>query len=234
MSPHNLGYDSSSSESPEKLCKGCGYMKPPASFSQHLKTADGLRAKCKECIGQAYRDSKSIRDPDLLEPPAKRLKLEPATIPGEHLYIMSFSTDPDGLLTGLKVGRSGNIAKRAHDLDDSMPFHILVLATFLGKGHLEGHVHASLADCRNRNGRGREWFHAPLVDILQAVVRAMQVSPIVNGACGSQSSSGPPWCCSPLAGGEEEGSGHYSEASGELCEEEGGEAGVSSGSAGER
>ena len=170
----------------------------------------------------------------MLEPPAKRLKLEPATIPGEHLYIMSFSTDPEGLLSGLKVGRSGNIAKRAHDLDDSMPFHMLVLATFLGKGHLECYVHAALSDARNRNGRGREWFHAPLVDILQAVVHAMQVPPKVNGTRGSQSSSGAPWCYAPLAGGEEEVSGDYSEASGELCEEEGGEARVSSGSAGER
>ena len=180
-----------------------------------------------------YRDSKPIRDPDLLEPPAKRLKLE-STIPGEHLYIMSFSTDPEGLLSGLKVGRSGNIAKRAHDLDDSMPFHMLVLATFLGKGHLEKRVHALLADCRNGNGRGREWFHSPLVNILQAVVRAMQVSPIVNGACGSQPSSGSPWCCSSLAGGEEEGTEPYEEGGGDLCEGEGLEADLSGGSAGER
>ena len=212
-------------------------MQPLVSFSRHCSSPDGLRTKCRGCDNnyrKAYLESKSTRVPDLPEPPAKRLKLESTTVPGEHLYIMSFSTDPEGLLTGLKVGRSGNITKRAHDLDDSMPFHMLVLATFLGKGHLECHVHAALSDSRNRNGRGREWFHTPLVDILQAVVCAMQVSPIVNGACGSESSPGASRCCPSVACGEEEGSGHYSEASGELCEEEGGEAGVSSGSAGER
>ncbi len=105
MSPHNLDYDSASSGSSEKRCKGCGHLRPLTSFSISANMADGLRAKCKECIAsadKAYYQSRS-RDADVDEPSAKRPKLEP-TIPGEHLYIMAISTDPEGMLHGLKWG----------------------------------------------------------------------------------------------------------------------------------
>ena len=234
MSPHNLDYDSSSSDS-GKQCKGCARMLPLTAYSVDAYRTDRLRGKCKECCSQntqLWRASKTRATDE--EPAAKRPKLVP-TIPGEHLYVMAFSTDPDGLLSGLKVGRSGNIDRRAHELGNSMPFHVIVLATFPGQGHLEDVVHAMLAAYRNGSGRGREWFHAPLTEILQSVVYAMQARANVNGGAPGarepQPSSGSSWCCAPLVGSEEEGPCRYSEAGGDICEEEGGEAGVPSGSA---
>ncbi len=184
------------------------------------------------------------QEPDASDAPlAKRPRLESMipqqfepTVRGEHLYIMAFSTDPEGLLNGFKVGRSGNIAKRALELAASMPHHMLVVATFPGQGHLEEHVHDSLAGSRNLGGRGREWFRAPLYTIIIAVGCAMQAQVIVNGgAIGSaQQRPGSSWDSASLAGGEEEGIETYEEGGGDLCEGEGFEADLSGSSAGER
>jgi hypothetical protein len=112
------------------------------------------------------------------------LKSEP-TVPGADLYIMALSTDPTGTVHGLKVGRSGNVPQRAMQLSASMPFNILVLATFPGAGEAEDAVHTILAPSRNPEGRGREWFHTPLPNILHAVACALQSQPIVNGGSAS-------------------------------------------------
>ncbi len=242
MSPHNLGYDSSSSESSEKLCKGCGRMQPLVSFYVHPSTADGFRPKCKECIcrdRQASRVSK--RSPDSSDaPPVKRSKFFEPPPPTNDLYVMAMSHDPCGSVHGLKVGRSKNVTERALSLSAGLPFYMLVLATFRDCGELEEIVHDILGEHRNTDGRGREWFRVEFGTVLSAVYdagrapRPVCISTHVNGACGSESSPGASRCCPSVARGEEEGSGHYSEASGELCEEEGGEAGVSSGSTGER
>jgi hypothetical protein len=199
MSPHNLDYDSASSSGTEKPCKGCGCVRPMTAYSIDASRSDRLRAKCKECCALEHQAWRATKSRDAAEPAAKRPKLEP-TIPGEHLYVMALSTDPLGLLSGLKVGRSGNIGRRAHELGNSMPFHLLVLATFPGQGHLEDLVHSLLASDRNGSGRGREWFHAPLPEILQAVSQAMQAHAKVNGARAAEQHTGSPWNCPAVAG----------------------------------
>jgi hypothetical protein len=110
----------------------------------------------------------------------KRPRTEPC-----DLYIMALSFDPDGATHGLKVGRSGNIPQRSLNLSASLPFSMLVLATFPGAGDLEDIVHAVLAHTRNTNGRAREWFRSPLADVLHAVACAMQSRPKVNGGSAS-------------------------------------------------
>jgi hypothetical protein len=159
------------------------------------------------------------------------MKLEP-NIHGEHLYVMAVSTDPNGEQHGLKIGRSGNILRRAHELANSMPFEMLVLATFHCQGHLEDAVHAALALTRNNSGRGREWFHLPLHTILHAVGCAM--ASIINGSGATEQSIGASGSCPIVASSEEEGVGDYPEGGGCLCEEEGGEADLPSSSTGTR
>ncbi len=91
----------------------------------------------------------------------------------EHLYIMALSIDPTGALCGLKVGRSGDLQQRANTLGDTMPFTLVVLATFPGAGHVEKRVHTMLDYKRNTEGSGREWFNLPLSTIIQMVGVAM-------------------------------------------------------------
>ena len=169
-----------SSSEPEKECLGCGNKRSLTEFSQRL---GGLRPRCKQCCNEEQREryhkSRNEAEPvDDSEPNPKRLKQDP----GSDLYIMALSTDPTGTVHGLKVGRSGNIPQRAMNLSTSMPFNILVLATFPGAGEAEDNVHSLLAPSRNPAGRGREWFHTPLPNILHAVACALQSQPIsVNG-----------------------------------------------------
>ena len=150
-----------------------------ADYSKHC---GGLRSRCKQCLNEEergrYHKSRNEAEPvDDSEPNPKRLKQDP----GSDLYIMALSTDPAGTVNGLKVGRSGNIPQRVMNLSASMPFNILVLATFPGAGEAEDTVHSLLAPSRNPAGRGREWFHTPLPNILHAVACALQSQPIVNG-----------------------------------------------------
>ena len=51
------------------------------------------------------------------------------------LYVMSPSIDPDGLVYGLKVGRSGNVPQRAKNLCESMPFTMVLLTVIPGASH---------------------------------------------------------------------------------------------------
>jgi hypothetical protein len=178
--------DSTASSETEKECLGCGNTRALAEYSQKL---GGLRARCKTCCNEEQRDRyhKSITEAEPVddsEPNPKRFKSEP-TVPGADLYIMALSTDPVGTVHGLKVGRSGNVPQRAMQLSASMPFNILVLATFPGAGEAEDAVHTILAPSRNPEGRGREWFHTPLPNILHAVACALQSQPIVNGGSAS-------------------------------------------------
>ena len=177
----SMSDSTASSSEPEKECLGCGNKLPLAEFSKHLGGAGGLRPRCKTCINEEergrYHRARNESEPvsDDLEPGAKRPKSEP------DLYVMALSTDPTGAFHGLKVGRSGNIPQRAMNLSASMPFNIIVLATFPGAGGIEEVVHSMIAPSRNTTGRGREWFHTPLPNILHAVACALQSQPIVNG-----------------------------------------------------
>jgi hypothetical protein len=172
-------------------------MLPDSEFSVDNSRLSGLRGKCRECCGEArrrrYRQGSSARgtdvadgepdvadgepdvaddepdvDPASEEAPAKRPRM------AEHLYIMALSVDPTGAVCGLKVGRSGDIQQRANALGDTMPFTLVVLATFPGAGHVEKRVHSLLDHRRNTEGRGREWFHMRLPTIIQMVGIAME------------------------------------------------------------
>jgi len=160
----------SGSDFEEKVCPVCDRVLSLSCF--YTKAA-----KCKECI----RDLGALKRAEAMEhePEPKR----PRTFEsggGSDLYVMAISTDPLGELHGLKVGRSCNIPQRATSLSESMPFNILVLATFPGAGHLEKAIHAQLDTTRNATGRGREWFHTTLPNITHAVACAMQSSPKTN------------------------------------------------------
>ncbi len=100
--------------------------------------------------------------------PAKRQRSE------ADLYVMAMSIDPEGEVCGFKVGRSGNIQQRVCTLSASMPFNIVVLATFPGAGGLENRVHKALEAFRNDSGPGREWFRTPLTHILDTVSAVMK------------------------------------------------------------
>jgi hypothetical protein len=235
---------STSSNEFEKVCKGCECVMPLSEYSVNACMADGHRSKCKECTNRAGRDLRrrslsnapgEADDPSVKRPRLTQSLLSDPTVPGEHLYIMAFSTDPEGLLSGLKVGRSGNIARRAHELGNSMPHHMLVLASFLGQGHIEDLVHSMIAGSRNTEGRGREWFHTTLPNILHAVACAMQARPNVNGRAATPRSTqqrlGPSRGGASVAGGEEEEASVYEEGCGGLREGQGFEADFSSRSA---
>ncbi len=215
----------------EKTCKSCARILPMLNYS--LNGAANRRPECKDCFSRAQNLNRPRRKAASVEEPAKRQRLE-ATVPGEHLYIMAFSFDPAGAQFGLKVGRSGNIARRAHELANSMPHTMLVLASFPGLGHLEDQVHATLAPTRNTGGRGREWFHTPLPSILIAVVCAMQ-APTINGSSvgSAQQRPGSSGCCSSMACCEEAGPACDEEGGGGLCEGQGFETDFSSSSTGE-
>ena len=164
----------SGSDFEEKACPVCDRVLSLSCFYTNA-------AKCKECI----RDLGALKRAEAMEhePEPKRARTFES---GSDLYLMAISTDPLGELHGLKVGRSCNIPQRAASLSESMPFNILVLATFPGAGHLEKAIHAQLDTTRNATGRGREWFHTTLPNITHAVACAMQSSPKTNaGPSGS-------------------------------------------------
>ena len=133
----------------EKGCTGCDRTLPVSHFNIDRSKPSGLCYWCKGCKSEYYQEKLARKagapcdelrgDPDPVEEPAKRPRLEP-----EDLYIMALSTDPNGAVHGLKVGRAGNIQQRANTLSESMQFNISVLATFPGAGHLEKTVHTRL------------------------------------------------------------------------------------------
>ena len=73
-----------------------------------------------------------------------------------------------------KIGRSKCIQQRRGDLQESQNFQMVLVATFPRMGWAEALVHHRLAYSRVRVGPGREWFAAPLSEILFAVGRALE------------------------------------------------------------
>jgi hypothetical protein len=151
---------------------------------------------CKDCTkvyNKIYRKRKRQADSDSEdEPPSEAApgaEAAPDAAPGaeaapdaapeapetsphaQDLYIFSNS-----LLPGiLKIGRSKNVERRRVEMQRSQPFHINTVATFPGKGHLEGIIHttlhASLVD-----GPGREWFRVSASDAIHTIAIAMRGS----------------------------------------------------------
>ena len=161
----------SSSDEGSKACRKCAKMLPLNSYYTHRENVDGHFGKCKECVKEDVREYKrrattppedTTDDAEEQEPP-KRL-CRPS-----NLYIMCLSTDPGGLIHGLKIGRSCNIEERARDLAASLPFDMVVLATIPSAGHLEMAVHAHLATRRNTDSNAREWFRISLTEALIAI-----------------------------------------------------------------
>jgi hypothetical protein len=173
----SMSDSTASTSETDKECLGCGTHRPLCEFYK-ANNSGGLRARCKSCvIGETleryHKNCTEAPPVDDSEPNPKRQKSEPIA-PGADLYIMALSTDPTGAFHGLKVGRSSNIPQRAMNLSASMPFNIVVLATYPGAGWIEDNVHTMLASNRNTTGRGREWFHASLTHTLHAVACALQ------------------------------------------------------------
>jgi hypothetical protein len=186
-------YKTAPTSETEKECTGCGNIRPLTDFSKHVTGVGGLRAKCKACSNEDgreyYQKCSGVRDPDAedSDPNPKRQKTPETPASVSDLYVMSLSIDPEGLVFGLKVGRSGNVTQRANNLCESMPFSMVLLATIPGAGHLEKEIHARLAPTRNTSGKGREWFRTGLPDVLHAVACAMQSRSKVNGSASSAS-----------------------------------------------
>ena len=166
----------------DKECRVCERSLPVSQFHAHKGTPSGLQSMCKECTSEYQRQYYQEKLAQRTGAPCDELEPEPAEEPAtkktrleaEDLYVMAISTDPSGSFHGLKVGRSSNIQQRANALSDSMPFHIKVLTTFNGAGHLEKRVHKMLEENRNTSGRGREWFHASLPHVLHTVALCLQ------------------------------------------------------------
>ena len=159
---------SNSSDEGSKACRKCCKMLPLSSYYVHPR--DGHISRCRECHRDDVREYRrraaapedTSEDAEEQEPP-KRL-CRPS-----NLYIMCLSTDPGGLIHGLKIGRSCNIEERARDLAASLPFDMVVLATIPSAGHLETAVHSHLATRRNTDSNAREWFRISLTEALIAI-----------------------------------------------------------------
>ena len=91
--------------------------------------------------------------------------------PQDTLYVLRYEFDPCGTM-GLKIGRAACVDARVRQLEASHNFRLIVLATFPRLGRLEARVHAMLSESRAREGRGREWFHAPLDTVLHTIALA--------------------------------------------------------------
>jgi hypothetical protein len=85
------------------------------------------------------------------------------------LYMFANSIIPDII----KIGRSKDVERRRLELQKSQPFRIITIATFPGKGPLEGAVHAALSASRV-DGPGREWFRVSASDAMHAIAIAMR------------------------------------------------------------
>ncbi len=168
--------------SKQRCGSGCNRTLPTSQFHVDKGMASGLSSRCKDCSSEYQRLYYQERLTRRAEVPCDEPEPAPEPAPVEEapikrpddLYIMAISTDTTGAMYGLKVGRSGNVHQRANALSESMPFHIKVLATFNGAGHLEKRVHKMLEETRNSTGRGREWFHASLPHILHTVALCVQ------------------------------------------------------------
>jgi hypothetical protein len=128
-----------------RVCSCCQELKPPSDY--YARSSSRLFAQCKPC----YRERQGSSS---------------AADKNDFLYVMGCS-----ILPGVyKVGRSVDVEARAKELQASQPYYVSVLASFPGKGPVEGAVHADLAYCRVF-APGREWFEAPLEDIMLAIGR---------------------------------------------------------------
>ena len=138
----------------------------------------GHSGYCKECRKTYYKmnlkrkrsdapesESDSDGEGDTCDQSAAHV-IDPTAI---DLYVFANSMIPDII----KIGRSKDVERRRLELQKSQPFRIIILATFPGKGGLEGAVHAALSASRV-DGPGREWFKVSASDAMHAIAIAMR------------------------------------------------------------
>jgi hypothetical protein len=73
----------------------------------------------------------------------------------DDLYIMRYSFSRDFV----KIGRSRDPERLRQDLGIGHAFRVQLVATFPGRGYLEGRLHRELAPHRNMDGVGHDWFN---------------------------------------------------------------------------
>ena len=132
---------------------------------------------CKDCMRECNRlqkrkrlapesdsESEAPADPDASD---HSQPAAPEARP-QDLYIFANTLIP-GIL---KIGRSCDVERRRHSMQQSHPFHLVTVATFPGAGHLEPRVHATLSALLVA-GPGREWFNISPSDAIHAIAIAL-------------------------------------------------------------
>ena len=152
-------------------CVKCSRMVPLYTYYGNARYYDGSNNMCRECDDEVYREcAKKYGYPPAVAEPLPENASEQLSAKRQcrsaDLYIMCLSTDPSGLLHGLKIGRTSKIEERARSLVTEFPFEMVVRATFPGLGHLDESVHTHLAAKRNKISAAREWFHVTLAEAL--------------------------------------------------------------------
>ena len=156
------------SQEDAKYCSDCSMSRRLEEFHVCRSRADGRQTYCKECQRKRVHDNRQTR--------AERGEEESSSEGEEgpedttNLYVMRNSR----IEGEYKIGRSKCIQQRRGDLQESQNFQMVLVATFPTAGWAEGLVHHRLAYARVRVGPGREWFAAPLSEILYAVGRALE------------------------------------------------------------
>jgi hypothetical protein len=155
-----------------RRCSRCHEQLPLECFHR------GHSGYCKECRKTYYKmhlkrkrsdapesESESEGEGDPSDPSAAPV-LDPNAL---DLYMFANSLVP-GII---KIGRSKDVERRRIELQKCQPFRIITIATFPGKGPLEGVVHAALSASRV-DGPGREWFRVSASDAMHAIAIAMR------------------------------------------------------------
>ena len=160
---------SQASQEDTKNCKDCSMFKGLGEFHVCRSSADGRQRYCKECLRKRVYENRQTRA-ERGEPDSSSESEEATRESAQHLYVMTNSR----IAGEYKIGRSKSVQQRRSDLQESQNFQVKIVATFPGAGWAEGSVHDRLAYARVRAGPGREWFAAPLSEILHAVGRALE------------------------------------------------------------
>ena len=146
----------------------------------------GQSGYCKECKKNYYKmhrkrkrsdapESESESEGEAGDPSGPSDPSDPSAAPSAlspnapDLYMFSNSIIPDII----KIGRSKDVERRRLELQKSQPFRIITIATFPGKGPLEGVIHTALSASRV-DGPGREWFRVSASDSIHAIAIAMR------------------------------------------------------------
>ena len=88
----------------------------------------------------------------------------------DSLCIMRYAFRSDCV----KIGRSRDPERRRRDLEGGHAFRVEIVEIFPGDGYLEQAVRKRLADRRNTEGAGTEWFN---VDVATAIKTVKEVIP---------------------------------------------------------